>query len=109
MSSSKQREAVVAKLTPQQRLAFASAQTTRMLSANTNSAYVRPSEKVLKRPSETWAEYPPKEVPVDRTHFLKKDTIKEFVEKAMELHDERGGMPVVSSPIWAPKTSSKKG
>ena len=97
-----------AQLTPKERLDLAAAQTTRMLGSNVNSAYTWPSPKVLKRPSESWGEYTPKYVEVDRKMFLKKDGMKEYVEKALALHDERGGMPVVASPIWAPKTSSGK-
>ena len=46
---------------------------------------------------------------LNKDAHLRKDYIKEYVEKALQLHDERGGMPVVASPIWAPKTSSGKG
>ena len=35
------------------------------------------------------------------SHHLRKDAIGEFVEKALQLHDARKGMPVVSSPVWA--------
>lgn len=38
---------------------------------------------------------------------LKKDEMKTYVEKALALHDARGGMPVVSSPIWAPTPATK--
>mmetsp|Transcript_7432 Transcript_7432/g.19504 ORF Transcript_7432/g.19504 Transcript_7432/m.19504 type:complete len:114 (-) Transcript_7432:193-534(-) len=39
---------------------------------------------------------------VDKTAHLRKDDIKLYVEKALQVHDARKGMPVVSSPIWAP-------
>ena len=93
-------------LTPAQRTEIAAKMTTRMLSANLNSSYTMPRGKAVTRPSETYAQYYPKsdEVgPVNRDKFLKKDGIKEYVEKALQLHDARQGMPVVASPIWAPK------
>ena len=122
-------------LTPAERTELAVKQTTRMLSANVNSAYTQPSSSFMKRPSETWAEYTPKYTPVDKSRHLQKDDIKtcvrrgtrlhlflptishsrlpcaslRYVEKALSLHDERQGMPVVASPIWAPKSSSRKG
>ena len=96
-------------LTPAERTTLAANMTTRMLSANVNSAYTRPSDRAMKRPSETWEQYPPKSDahgPVNKEMHLKKDAIKEYVEKALQLRDERGGMPVVASPIWAPKTNA---
>ena len=130
---------MASQLTPAQRTEMAVRQTTRMLSANVNSAYTQPSSSFMKRPSETWAQYTPKVVPVNKERHLQKDAIKtcarrrtrlgfcisraparaltypvplsplRYVEKALSLHDERQGMPVVASPIWAPKTSSRKG
>eukprot|EP00316_Scyphosphaera_apsteinii_P006416 CAMPEP_0119321360 /NCGR_PEP_ID=MMETSP1333-20130426/55184_1 /TAXON_ID=418940 /ORGANISM="Scyphosphaera apsteinii, Strain RCC1455" /LENGTH=95 /DNA_ID=CAMNT_0007328321 /DNA_START=65 /DNA_END=352 /DNA_ORIENTATION=- len=35
-------------------------------------------------------------------HHRSKDEMKRFVEKALHLHDARGGMPVVSPPQWKP-------
>ena len=99
-------------LSPAERTSLAASLTTRMLSANINSSYIGKSPAALKRPSETWSEYWPKNDtvgPVDKSMHLKKDGIKEYVEKALQLRDERGGMPVVASPIWAPKSSSARG
>ena len=101
-----------AQLTPKQRTDLAASMTTRMLSANVNSSYTLPRGKALSRPSETWGEYYPKSDahgPVNKDVHLKKDDIKTYVEKALQLHDSRKGMPVVASPIWAPKQSSGKG
>ena len=44
----------------------------------------------------------------DKTHNLKRDPTKDYVEKALLVHDERGGMAVVSSPIWAPASNKPK-
>ena len=130
---------MAAKLTPQERTNLAASMTTRMLSANINAgAYATVSAAALKRPSETWAEYPPKldrlvagGDRVNKEKHLMKDGIKlcaralprlyfsraapmtaqrllrRYVEKALQLHDERKGMPVVASPIWAPKGAKK--
>ena len=40
-------------------------------------------------------------------YHLAKDPIKVYVEKALQLHDDRKGMPVVASPVWARVGSSK--
>jgi hypothetical protein len=41
-------------------------------------------------------------------HHLQKDAVGEYVEKALRLHDDRKGMPVVSSPVWAFVPAGKK-
>ena len=38
--------------------------------------------------------------PVDKAAHLRRDELKEYVERALQLRAERGGMPVVSSPVW---------
>ena len=55
--------------------------------------------------SESAARYTYRVAKVDKSAHLRKDEIKKYVDKAMELRDERKGMPVVSSPIWAPAKS----
>ncbi len=98
-------------LTPAERTELAAAITTRMLSANVNSAYIAMGRKQTLRPSESWRAFTPKADLVEKVNkdrHLKKDYIKEYCEKALQLRDERQGMPVVSSPIWAPKGAAKK-
>ena len=72
-------------LTPAERTELAVKQTTRMLSANVNSAYTQPSSSFMKRPSETWAEYTPKYTPVDKSRHLQKDDIKTCVRLRTRL------------------------
>jgi hypothetical protein len=51
------------------------------------------------------ADYTYRGFAVNKDRHLKRDEIKDYVEKALRLHDARGGMAVVSSPIWAPSGS----
>ena len=48
------------------------------------------------------ADYAYRGSPVNKDKHLKRDEVKDYVEKALQLRDARGGMAVVSSPIWAP-------
>ena len=96
-------QALLDTLTPAQRLEMAVGATSRLHSANINSAYVFPKAEKLKRQSEYYDNYRPQDVVANKTHNLRKDGLKEYVERALQLHDARGGMPVVASPIWAPK------
>ena len=89
--------------------------TARVLNANINSSFTLSPHKggapgKQKKLTETASRfsYIEPRAPVNKDRHLRKDAIKEYVEKALQLHDERGGMPVVASPIWAPKTTGGK-
>lgn len=79
----------------------------RVLNANINSGFVdrnavigRKAGRGLRTETTDKFSYAPTEVNKDK--HLKRDEMKDYVEKALALHDARGGMAVVSSPIWAP-------
>lgn len=77
----------------------------RVLVANIAGGYSAPRRKAA---TETAAQFAYRATEdVNKERHLKKDGIKTYVEKALALHDERQGMPVVSSPIWAPKSSGR--
>lgn len=96
-----------------------------VLSANINPGFVHASRRYMT--SETAASYAYKQSePIGKEHHFTKDSVKEFVEKALTLHDgellcrklpahsnclrhpqilsvmftEKAGMAVVSSPVW---------
>ena len=84
------------------RVEWAASLTARMLNANINSAFSVPKGRPTAQRTETASQYayrPPQDLNKDA--HLRKDPIKQFVEKALSLHDDRKGMPVVSSPVWA--------
>ena len=90
--------------------------TARVLNANINPSFTLSPSKNAKhgapgRHTETAREfgYRGEEVTVNKERFLRTDAIKTYVEKALALHDDRKGMPVVASPIWAPKTTGGGG
>ena len=82
----------------------------RVLNANINSGFVDlknfPGATRGSMRTETSDRYRyrgvPHVPPVDKTAHLKMDELKKYVERALQLHDARGGMAVVASPIWAP-------
>jgi hypothetical protein len=86
------------------RVELAAGLTARMLNANINSAFSVPKGRSAASRTETASQYayrPPQDLNKDA--HLRKDPIKLFVEKALQLHDDRKGMPVVASPIWGTK------
>ena len=99
----------------QQRLEACMRQTERNLNANIN-AFFYTGEPGFPPPvwtggapimhgavtSESLARFTYRPTQVNKDAHLRKDEIKRYVEKAMQLRDARKGMPVVSSPIWAP-------
>ena len=85
---------------PKQRAAAAANITARCLNANINPSFNTRAATGM-RLTETYREYQySPAVGLNKDRHLKKDEIKQYVEKALQLRDERGGMPVVSSPIW---------
>lgn len=110
----------------------------RVLNANISAGSAASAKRRTAESYTAYAYQPSKiDKPLDKSRHLRKDGVKEYaarcalacrcvesncathihtrtraarryVEKALMLHDERGGMPVVASPIWAPKTSSVK-
>lgn len=89
--------------------------TARMLNANVCGGGYSSSipGKAPRKRTETWDRY--RDVTSDESmiadfsyqYHLAKDPIKVYVEKALQLHDDRKGMPVVASPVWARVGSSK--
>ena len=113
-------------LTSKQRTDLAASMTARMLNANINPSFSGGPSKSghggggaaakigsstkLPRFTEASREFQyrgDEDMPVDKAMHLKNDAIKVYVEKALSLHDDRKGMPVVASPIWAPKVNAK--
>ena len=89
------------------RAAAAAQITARCLNANINSSFnTRTALANAMRPSESYLKYQyDKSWDLNKDAHLRNDEMKKYVEKALQLRDERGGMPVVSSPIWG---SNKK-
>ncbi len=82
----------------------------RTLNANINPAFTaaKPQANVSASHRAFRYQSPPTEDSLTKRHNLRKDEMKSYVEKALALHDARGGMPVVSSPIWGSQPSSKR-
>ncbi|KAL1528742.1 hypothetical protein AB1Y20_010074 [Prymnesium parvum] len=72
-----------------------------VMSANINPGYIQNSRRYLKSESSCAYTFKPAER-VDKAHHFVKDPVKDFVEKALTLHDDRHGMAVVASPVWVP-------
>ena len=71
---------------------------------------VPPVATTIPRPglsTETGQCFAYRSTPVNKDAHLKKDYMKQYVEKALQLRDARGGMAVVSSPIWAPAGTAR--
>ena len=86
----------------------------RVLSLNINPGYVDrglpPVAPTIPRTglsTETGQSFAYRSTAVNKEKHLRKDGMKEYVEKALQLHDARGGMAVVSSPIWAPAGTAR--
>ena len=85
-----------------QRAEQAASLTARMLNANINPGFSTSALPMRRTESSSAYAYQAPMEGVDKERHLRKDAIKTYVEKALMLHDDRHGMPVVSSPIWAP-------
>ena len=85
---------------PNSRVEVAASVTARMLNSNINSAFSTraPPRNKMTETASHFAYRPAHDL--NKEAHLRKDPIKEYVEKALQLHDDRKGMPVVASPIW---------
>ena len=70
----------------------------RTLNANINPAFT-PNNNQRSESHRRYRYAEEKLVSDEKTHNLRKDEMKTYVEKALALHDERGGMPVVLADL----------